>query len=67
MVKTVARSSRNLEKHVAALRNPTRVFFINCVSKTMVLFRTRFGYVKKTSTFCNCFYYYSLGEARLVC
>ena len=51
--------------HVVAMHNPRKMFFFNCVSKTMVLFCNEIWLREKTQTFCYCFHNYSLGKAGL--
>ena len=51
-------------RHVVAMRNPlANVFFINCISKTIVSFWNEIWLCEKTQTFCNCFHNYPLIEA----
>ena len=65
MVNTIARGSRNLETCSSNVQFLANVF-INCVSKTIILFYNEVLLFEKTSTFNNCFHNYSLSEAGLV-
>ena len=43
--------------------NPTQMFlFIDCVSKTTVLYRNEIWVCEKTQAFCYCFHNYRLGD-----
>ena len=63
---TITKGSRISETCSSNVRSHANVFLSIAFQNQWFYFRTRFRYMKNTSTFYNCFHNYSLSEAGLV-